>query len=627
MIYGQEQAAIYPVADLYDTGVMNMYINAIRGEYERGIKQQEEFISKYGDFISPFQKDVENWDKLTMDPFIEAYNYLEKNGIDPLRSQEGRAVMSNIMRKVPREKLSQLRQSAAAGQEYLKNLGEMQAKGLYNPEFEQFLLGNRTFADQDTLLQGMWSRTSPTEYRGLRTLTDPWFKNRTPKYKYTKDGYDYFGYDVDDMKQVANTQIDAFLANDYGKFYYDRALRLAQSTRSPLETDDQVVNRAKDILMNDIISANNDYLIHNREVNRYAMAELEFQNQLRLAATKRRWNREDAQVAQQQNYSASWTGTLRNSINKNHGERDYNRLRSVLIANRQHNQKIANNKNVSQATRNKAKKLVDYYDRAIENYDNGTAWRSTDKLGNVAPTKAGYKILKEYDARQLNGKRGSAYDAIENSYMNNNVMNISDGISRDKAYDFVAGSNTRSLPGMANTGEKYKYVTIGGNTNLRRARVAKLSGAGLSSGSISRQFNNYLRKNKVVGYVIDNQIGAGLSPRPSGQGANVDFYYDVYIPKSYVEDFAKNVVNNGIDNVETVMSKLGIVEQKVGEKKTGTNKTTDVNMVRVPVTTTSTESSLRAWEDAQMDKTYFGTSNAYNLSLNRQGEAIMQSTQ
>lgn len=267
MIYGQDEAVRYPVKDLYDTGMMSMYIGAIKGEYERGIKEQEEFMSKYGDFISPFQKDVENWDKLTTDPIIEAYDYLQANGIDPLRSQEGRAVISNIMRKVPREKLSMLRQSAAAGQEYLKNRGEMQAKGLYNPEFEQFMLGDRTFNGQDTLSQGMWARTSPSEYKGLRTLTDPWFKNRTAKYKYTKNGYDYFGYDTKDMEQTADTQIDAFLASDYGKFFYDRALKVAQASRQPGETDVQVSQRAKDILVNDIVDANADYLMHNREVN------------------------------------------------------------------------------------------------------------------------------------------------------------------------------------------------------------------------------------------------------------------------------------------------------------------------------------------------------------------------
>ena len=298
MIYGQDEAVRYPVRDLYDTGMMSMYIGAIKDEYERGIKEQEEFMSKYGDFISPFQKDVENWDKLTMDPIIEAYDYLQANGIDPLRSQEGRAVISNIMRKIPREKLSMLRQSAAAGQEYLKNRGEMQAKGLYDPEFEQFLLGDRTFSGQDTLLQGMWARTSPSEYKGLRTLTDPWFKNRTAKYKYTKNGYDYFGYDTKDMEQTADTQIDAFLASDYGKFFYNRALRVAQQSRQPGESDAQVSQRAKDILVNDIVDANADYLMHNREVNPIYLENLRNAHEnarmrMRLAASKPKGGKTD----------------------------------------------------------------------------------------------------------------------------------------------------------------------------------------------------------------------------------------------------------------------------------------------------------------------------------------------
>ena len=298
MIYGQDEAVRYPVRDLYDTGMMSMYIGAIKDEYERGIKEQEEFMSKYGDFISPFQKDVENWDKLTMDPIIEAYDYLQANGIDPLRSQEGRAVISNIMRKIPREKLSMLRQSAAAGQEYLKNRGEMQAKGLYDPEFEQFLLGDRTFSGQDTLLQGMWARTSPSEYKGLRTLTDPWFKNRTAKYKYTKNGYDYFGYDTKDMEQTADTQIDAFLASDYGKFFYNRALRVAQQSRQPGESDAQVSQRAKDILVNDIVDANADYLMHNREVNPIYLENLRNAHEnarmrMRLAASKPKGRKAD----------------------------------------------------------------------------------------------------------------------------------------------------------------------------------------------------------------------------------------------------------------------------------------------------------------------------------------------
>ena len=298
MIYGRDVAVEYPIMDLYDTGMMNAYLTAVKNEYERGIKEQEEFVSKYGDFISPFRKDVETWDRLTMDPIVQAYDQMQAAGIDPLRSQEGRALLASIRRRIPRDTLSQLRQSAAAGQEYLKNRGELQAKGLYDPEFENFLLNGTSFNDYDTTQSGMWSRTSPTEYKGLRTLTDPWFKNRTAKYKYTKNGYDYFGYDTKDMEQTADTQIDAFLASDYGKFFYDRALRVARASRQPGESDAQVSQRAKDILVNDIVDANADYLMHNREVNPIYLENLRNAHEnarmrMRLAASKPKGGKTD----------------------------------------------------------------------------------------------------------------------------------------------------------------------------------------------------------------------------------------------------------------------------------------------------------------------------------------------
>ena len=90
MIYGRDEAVVYPVADLYDTGMMNAYISAVKDEYERGLKAQDEFVSKYGDFMSPFSKDVDTWNQLTMDRVEKAYNDLEKIGVDPIRSQEGR---------------------------------------------------------------------------------------------------------------------------------------------------------------------------------------------------------------------------------------------------------------------------------------------------------------------------------------------------------------------------------------------------------------------------------------------------------------------------------------------------------------------------------------------------------
>ncbi len=622
MIYGRDVAVEYPIMDLYDTGMMNAYLTAVKNEYERGIKEQEEFVSKYGDFISPFRKDVETWDRLTMDPIVQAYEQMQAAGIDPLRSQEGRALLASIRRRIPRDTLSQLRQSAAAGQEYLKNRGELQAKGLYDPEFENFLLNGTSFNDYDTTQSGMWSRTSPTEFKGLRTITDPWFKNRQAKYKYTKNGYDYYGYDENDMRTAVNDQIQAFLGNDYGRYYYNRALQRAQATAAPGESLESTNKRAYDMLVNDIVDVNHDYLLNDRKANPYAMADYEFRNKVRLASMQRQWEKEGAEEERRNLYPSSWTDTLRDSINKNRGEKDYNRLRNVLVENQRHNQSIANNAKLPKSQRNRAQKVANWYSKAIKNYDGGTAWRTKDKTGHIIPTEAGYKILNAYDAKFRKNKYGPAYDSIENAYMNNNVTPIVDGISRDKSYDFIAGQNTKSLPGMTNSGEKYRYITFGGTNNLRRARVAKVSGAGLTKYSISKQFNDFLRRNKVTGYVIDNQIGAGITPRRSGQGANIDFYYDVYIPESYMQDFAKSVNLT----TEEARNRMGLVRQKIGVQKVDDTEK-DVYMVRIPTATTSTESSLRSWEDAQMDKTYFGTSNAYNLAPDRQGGALDYSNQ
>ena len=621
MIYGQEQAAIYPVADLYDTGVMNMYINAIRGEYERGIKQQEEFISKYGDFISPFQKDVENWDRLTMDPFIEAYNYLEKNGIDPIRSQEGRAVMSNIMRKVAREKLSQLRQSAAAGQEYIKNLGELQAKGLYNSDFERFLLGDRTFADQDTLSQGMWSRTSPTEFKGLRTLTDPWFKNRTPKFdaaltKQKNDGFQYYTYTRDDMRKAADDQIQAFLGNDYGRYYYNRALQVAEATRQPGESDESVRKRAQDILIDDITDINRDYLMEKRETDPYAMAELQYRNQLRLAATKRRWAKEDAAEERRNLYPASWTGTLTNDVNKQRGDRNVSLLRTSVqyLIDQNRKQKGKYKEGTKQYKFHAAQEK--YYSDYLKNIKSGKAGYKEDDLGIKHLTKTAEWAIKYYQKH----KPGRSTLNDQTDWLNNNSFEISEPNSRDWAFNFVSTGKTKISNAMGGQEER-GVITFGGNNNLLRVRTGQLSGKPLTSNSISSKLNKYLRNNKVQGYVNETSIKVSKSPRPNG-GATYDFTYYVDIPRSVMEDFIRKDQGRsastlvGDDALNSYLKVLGASSYTSG---TDDSKYT---MIRIPATTTANESRLNSYQNSMIDKQIGGTSNAWNMQPNRQAESI-----
>ena len=161
-------------------------------------------------------------------------------------------------------------------------------------------MNGASFEDWDTTQGGMWDRTSPVEYKGLRTLTDPWFKHRTKKFdaeltKKRNDGYLWYTYTADDMKQAADDQIQAFLGSDYGRYFYDRALQRARQSAVPGESEAAIRSRANDILLDDIVAANGDYLIEEPEVNPYAMADYKFRQDVALEGIKHRNRMREAQ--------------------------------------------------------------------------------------------------------------------------------------------------------------------------------------------------------------------------------------------------------------------------------------------------------------------------------------------
>lgn len=58
MIYAYDDWVQLPVRDLYDTNMMQMAISAAKDMYEKGQNQVTDFYKQYGDFTSPFAKDM-----------------------------------------------------------------------------------------------------------------------------------------------------------------------------------------------------------------------------------------------------------------------------------------------------------------------------------------------------------------------------------------------------------------------------------------------------------------------------------------------------------------------------------------------------------------------------------------
>lgn len=271
MIYGQDEPIALPVADLYDSGMMQMYLTAVKDQYDQGRKDYENFVSKYGDFVSPIRSDVDYWNAHTMDPLNNLIEDMYANGIDPTRSPEARAIIQRQMRRIPYAKLSQMKQSADAANEYLKNRGAMAAKGLYNSDFENFILGQQGLPDfehWDTSVNGIWNRTSPAEFKDLNQWTSHIFDDmKGEDLGLDPTGrYRVFGVTEDAMNRNLTPHIYGLAGSDLGQYYLDQAKRslIAEGNTNP--TDADVLNR----LRRDIITANKERLTKKLETDDYA---------------------------------------------------------------------------------------------------------------------------------------------------------------------------------------------------------------------------------------------------------------------------------------------------------------------------------------------------------------------
>ena len=299
MIYRYDEPVDMPVPELYDTGLMGTYINAVKQQYDEGVKRLDDFTSKYGDFTSPFAKDVENWDKLTRGRMNDVIADLESRGIDPYRSQEGRTMLAKAIRETPVAALAKLKQSATAGQEYLKHKADLQSKGMYNQAMEDYFQ-KTPFEQWSTLDNGQFDRVSPIEYKDLHSLTDDWFKHLTPKYnddltKQKNDGYNYSTVDENDIQGVITSHMPDFAASDYGKYYYNLEVEAARRA-NPNASEADVQKIAMSNFREDVVNRNSDYLQMHREVDPYAKMKMEQEFELKKQAIDHAFQRQQARA-------------------------------------------------------------------------------------------------------------------------------------------------------------------------------------------------------------------------------------------------------------------------------------------------------------------------------------------
>lgn len=295
MVYAYDQWAQMPVKDLYDTQIMAMAINAAKDMYDKGEQAIKDFKKEYGDFLSPIQNDM-NWYRTNVTGKIkDTINRLYEQGIDPIRSAEGRAIIGKAISDIDTGLINQMRQSAETKK--LFNAAAIKMGQKYNKKFADWDFARRHKGirpdDWDTERDGVFTDPTPVEYQTLQEMVHPSFSAIKPHMLSKEDvesrGYqydpnnDYTGIVRSDMERAMGQWMPG--VRDDSNFIYHRELARFDLIREGIDnpTEDQIDAK----LVDNAITADSQVMTPiDFTPNKFALLKAEGDQQIRVAGAK-----------------------------------------------------------------------------------------------------------------------------------------------------------------------------------------------------------------------------------------------------------------------------------------------------------------------------------------------------
>lgn len=240
-----------PIIDVLDSNMMTQYITAAKEQYAEGLKEQEKFAKEFGDLYSPSAQLNEAYYNATRGAVNDAMDYLQERGIDPVRSQEGRAYMQKVIRERPYSDIAKWKAQAENMNAYKKAAASMLANGKLTQDQLDYQMQKQglDFSAYNPYTDN-WTAVSPTEMQSLAELTKTPYAALKPS-ALTKDQviaeglaydprYQYSGITSDAIKQTAGVSVPAVLSSAYGDYYYDKAKQELQAAGIKEPTDSQI---------------------------------------------------------------------------------------------------------------------------------------------------------------------------------------------------------------------------------------------------------------------------------------------------------------------------------------------------------------------------------------------------
>ena len=224
MIGIYDEPVAVPIIDLLDSNMMSQYISAAREQYNQAVQEQKDFAKEFGELYGPNANINKQFYDDTKGAVNKGLDYLYQNGIDPIRSAEGRAYIAKIIRERPYAEIANLKAQNESMKTYQRYRAEAMRNGTYDPDFEKFVLGGKTLETWDPSTDGMWTREAPSKYSSLKDWTSNLFDNMQLEYddeatKKTGGMYQVYSKSPKKMQQILDSNIKDMSKSELGRYY------------------------------------------------------------------------------------------------------------------------------------------------------------------------------------------------------------------------------------------------------------------------------------------------------------------------------------------------------------------------------------------------------------------------
>ena len=281
MIGMYDEPVAVPIIDLLDSNMMSQYISAAREQYNQAVQEQKDFAKEFGELYGPNANINKQFYDDTRGAVNKGLDYLYQNGIDPIRSAEGRAYIAKIIRERPYAEIANLKAQNESMKTYQRYRAEAMRNGTYDPDFEKFVLGGKTLETWDPSTDGMWTREAPSKYSSLKDWTSNLFDNMQLEYddEATKKAggmYQVYSKSPKKMQQILDSNIKDMTKSELGRYYLN------------------MYGGDIDALKADIIDRNREYTQVDRRPDQVKLHLNDQQFQANEAAKQRAFQREMA---------------------------------------------------------------------------------------------------------------------------------------------------------------------------------------------------------------------------------------------------------------------------------------------------------------------------------------------